>query len=358
VVLMSDACGSFEAKAFGWEWDDETLNPMPDGGPCGLNLYRPTDHEPADVWPVPAPPGPYAGALSAFDLTDPGGDWRLFVLDDSSDKVGFFTNRFQLLMATRPKAEVAFGDSAVQLAEGATRALTLSRAGPAALGDGAVTLTSLPVSAASGSDFRPVSTVLEFAAGEREKTVEVEALADSEQEPDESFLVAIGSPIGDAATSAPSSVAVTIPAPASTDPGGGGGEPGGGVGGTPPAFGSKTLVTLALVSRRIPATGPLAVRVSNANAFQVTGKLSGQTAEKLSASRQRRVGLRSKSFTVRAHAKTTVRLGLPNALRKLLKRKHQLSLRLRARVSDPAGHTRTVTETLKPRVKRKCTGRH
>jgi subtilisin-like proprotein convertase family protein len=358
VVLMSDACGNFETKAFGWEWDDETPNPMPDAGPCELNLYRPTDHAPADVWPAPAPPGPYAGTLSAFDLTDPGGDWRLFVLDDSSDKVGFFTNRFQLVMATGPKAEIAFTEDAVQLAEGATRALTLSRSGPAALGDGAVTLTSLPVSASSGSDFRPVSTVVEFAAGEREKTVEVEALADSEQEPDESFLVAIGSPTGDAATSAPSSVALTIPAHASTDPGGSGGEPGGGVDGAPPAFGSKTLVTLALASRRISATGPVAVRVSNANGFQVTGKLSGHSAEKMSASRKRRVGLRSRLFTVGAHGKTTLKLGLPKTLRKLLKRKHQLSLRLRARVSDPAGHTRTVTKTLTPRVKRKRTGRH
>jgi uncharacterized membrane protein len=32
--------------------------------------------------------------------------------------------------------------------------------------------------------------------------------------------------------------------------------------------------------------------------------------------------------------------------------------RLRARVIDPAGHTRTVTKTLTPRVKRKRTGRH
>jgi subtilisin-like proprotein convertase family protein len=31
VIHMSDACGSFDAKAFGWVWDDEAPAPMPDG---------------------------------------------------------------------------------------------------------------------------------------------------------------------------------------------------------------------------------------------------------------------------------------------------------------------------------------
>ena len=78
-----------------------------------------------------------AHALSAFDLTDPNGDWRLFVNDDASDKVGFMTNRFALAFATRPKARVAFTESAVQVTEGAARTLTLTRSGPASLGAGA-----------------------------------------------------------------------------------------------------------------------------------------------------------------------------------------------------------------------------
>jgi hypothetical protein len=130
----------------------------------------------------------------------------------------------------------------------------------------------------------------------------------------------------------------------------GGGETGGGTG-TRLTFGTKTLVTLELAARRIPAKGPVAVRVSNANGFQVTGKLSGQRTTKVAVSRKRPVTLKVQSFRVGAHAHTKVKLSLPRALRQLLKRTRQLSLHLTAKVKDPAGHARTVTKTIKPRLK-------
>ena len=239
-VLMSDACGTFEVASFGWFWDDEAAAPMPDGdgtNVCATTSHRPTDHEPDDAWPPPAPLGPYPAALSTFDLTDPNGDWRLFVNDDSSDKVGFFTNRFQLVMTTRPKATVAFTQSQAEVAEGTTHELTLTRTGPATLGAGSVTVTTVPAAATAESDFTALSTVVDFAPGEAQKTVAVDALSDATTEPDEAYTVSIGTPTGDAAVPTPSSVTVTIPAPPA--PGGG---PGGGGGGasagdaTPPSF--------------------------------------------------------------------------------------------------------------------------
>ena len=214
VVLMSDACGTFEVAAFAWRWDDEAAASMPDGdgtNVCATTNHRPTDYEPGDTWAAPAPAGPYAAALSAFDLTDPNGEWRLFVMDDATGEVGFFTNRFVLGVTTRPKASVTFTESAVAVAEGATRALTLRRSGPAVLGAGAVTVTSLPASATSGSDFTPFSATVQFAPDETEKTVPVSALGDAVEEPDETFVVALSSPTGDASTGTPSSVTVTIP---------------------------------------------------------------------------------------------------------------------------------------------------
>jgi hypothetical protein len=201
-----------------------------------------------------------------------------------------------------------------------------------------VTVTSLPISATSGRDFKPVSTVVEFAAGEKEKTVAVEALADADRELDEVFVVAIGSPTGDAATGTPSSVAVTVPGPAST------GHTGAdsGVGGASLAFGSKTLVTLALAAVHVGPRGPVKVRVANANSFTVAGEL---------ATRSGRVQLRRRPFTVAAHARKTVKLDLPKTLRRSLKRKHRLSLRLTAKVRDPAGHRRTVARTVTPKLR-------
>ncbi len=104
VILMSDACGAYGVEAYGWEWDDEeATTPMPDGDGtdvCGTRLQGPADYEPGDVWPTPAPPGPYVPSLTIFQGTNPNGEWRLFVYDDSSGATGFFTNRFQLRIET------------------------------------------------------------------------------------------------------------------------------------------------------------------------------------------------------------------------------------------------------------------
>jgi hypothetical protein len=122
-------------------------------------------------------------------------------------------------------------------------------------------------------------------------------------------------------------------------------------GGTAAGFGAKTLVTLKLLKSRIPSRGPVSVRVTNANGFKVTGRLGGQTVRKVATSRKRRVKLAAKSFSVGAGSRKTVKLKLPRALRRLLKRTHRLSLGLTARVKDPAGHTRTVKKRVKPKLK-------
>jgi hypothetical protein len=129
--------------------------------------------------------------------------------------------------------------------------------------------------------------------------------------------------------------------------------PAGGGAGTTPGFGSKMLVTLKLASRRIAIRGPLAVRVSNGNSFPVSGRLSGQTTKRVSVARKRRIKLKARSFRVAAHTTKTVKLKLPKALRRLLGRNHKLSLRLTAKVKDPAGHTRSVNKLVKPKLRKK-----
>ena len=145
-----------------------------------------------------------------------------------------------------------------------------------------------------------------------------------------------------------------FPGPSDPDPGPGPGPGGGGGGdGAPLAFGARTLVTLKLVARRIPAKGPLKVRATNSNGFRVTARLSGQTTRKVSPSRKRRIPLRAKAFSVDAHAGKTVALKLPKTLRELLKRNRRLSLGLTAKVTDPAGNTRAVRKRITPRLARR-----
>jgi hypothetical protein len=112
-------------------------------------------------------------------------------------------------------------------------------------------------------------------------------------------------------------------------------------------------VTLALAARRIPARGPLKVRIANANGFAIKGKLSGRTVNRISATRRRAVKLKARTFRVGARAKRTVGLRLPQALRRSLRRKGRLRLRLTAKVTDPAGNTRTVRRNVAPRLRRR-----
>ena len=118
------------------------------------------------------------------------------------------------------------------------------------------------------------------------------------------------------------------------------------------AFGAKTLVTLQLAVKRIRAKGPLPVRIVNANGFAVTGSVSGQTTAPVAVARKRRVKLKAKSFSVGANARKTVKLKLPAALQRTLRRTGKLSLRMTVRVKDPAGNRRTVKKKITPKLKR------
>jgi hypothetical protein len=143
-------------------------------------------------------------------------------------------------------------------------------------------------------------------------------------------------------TSAPHSVAAA-PAPALTAPA------------APPraaAFGARTLISLGLAAKRIAARGPLRVRVANGNGFAVAGALSGRTTGK-AVSRRKPVNLKARSFSLTARARKTIKLALPRPLRRPLQREGKLSLRLAAKVTDPAGNTRTVTKLVTPKLKRK-----
>jgi hypothetical protein len=142
-----------------------------------------------------------------------------------------------------------------------------------------------------------------------------------------------------------------------------------------PSFGAKTQVTVRLPARRIPGRGPVKVVVANKNTFAVSARLSmrvltrrtrGSLAVAVSngndfsaagrllaqASRRGQV-VRSKSFTVGAHAKKRVKLKLSKPVRRLLKKKHKVSVRLTLKVSDPAGNKRTLSKKVVLRFKKK-----
>lgn len=150
--------------------------------------------------------------------------------------------------------------------------------------------------------------------------------------------------VGDATATSDAHAVTLPPLPPPTGTGTGTGT------GGPSAFGASTRVTLALAAGRIPARGPVAVRIANANAFAVSGTLSGQTTRPVKAAHRRRVKLSTRRLTVKARSTVTVKLSLPSPLRRLLAGQRRLSLAFALAVGDPAGHHRTVKATLTPRL--------
>jgi hypothetical protein len=119
------------------------------------------------------------------------------------------------------------------------------------------------------------------------------------------------------------------------------------------AFGPRTLVTLRLRTARVSADGRVTVVVANANRFAVHATLSGATAKAVAVGRKRRrVSLKARTLDVAPAASKAITLRLPATLRRLLRRQGKLSVRLQAKLRDPAGNTRVVTKAVAPRLKR------
>jgi Ca2+-binding RTX toxin-like protein len=123
-----------------------------------------------------------------------------------------------------------------------------------------------------------------------------------------------------------------------------GGGGGGGGGNTARTFGRKTRVSLRLATTRIPAKGPLRVRIANANDFRVVARVLGQTKSRLK--------LKTKRIAVPAHAARTGKLTLSKPLRRQLARKRRVTLRVDVRLTDPLGNVRTFSKRLTLRLKR------
>lgn len=96
VLLVSDACGHFPtANTRTWRINDADPAFF-DNGNCNLggaggagNNFRPTDYEPGDVLPAPAPAGPYATSLSVLNGTNPNGNWSVYISDDFTGHSGY-----------------------------------------------------------------------------------------------------------------------------------------------------------------------------------------------------------------------------------------------------------------------------
>jgi subtilisin-like proprotein convertase family protein len=116
-VIMSDF-GAGGAGALGISNIDVTLDdyaqrPVPftvtgnTGNPFVAGSYRPSNSGTTDVFPAPAPAGPYTYTLSAFNGSNPNGTWNLYVIDDANLDGGSISGGWSISFDARPPAPTA-----------------------------------------------------------------------------------------------------------------------------------------------------------------------------------------------------------------------------------------------------------
>ena len=88
VLLMSDVGAGNDAIGANLEFRDGAP-PIPSTITSGT--YQPTNIGTGDLFPAPAPAGPYGSSLSVFNGTNPNGTWSLYVVDDLGADVGSIT---------------------------------------------------------------------------------------------------------------------------------------------------------------------------------------------------------------------------------------------------------------------------
>lgn len=89
VMLMAGAGGSTMLTDADFTFDDQAAEMMPNTLPPIMSgTYKPSNYEPLQGMPLPAPQGPYGSLLSAFDGMNPNGIWKLYVADDGSGDSG------------------------------------------------------------------------------------------------------------------------------------------------------------------------------------------------------------------------------------------------------------------------------
>lgn len=101
LVLMSDVGGNTEVGNLNITFDDAAGSNLPDNAPLSSGTFKPTDFEPGDVFPAPAPQGAPSGtSLAAFFGSAPNGVWKLFALDDNGANSGSIAGSWTISLQT------------------------------------------------------------------------------------------------------------------------------------------------------------------------------------------------------------------------------------------------------------------
>lgn len=96
LIIMSDVIGGTDWVNINYTLDDAAATAIPGSGTPASGTFKPTNITTGDVFPAPAPAGPYSNPTTAgtatfasvFNGTNPNGTWSLYVVDDASTDIG------------------------------------------------------------------------------------------------------------------------------------------------------------------------------------------------------------------------------------------------------------------------------
>ena len=101
VVLMGDAGNSNTIINTYLTFDDDAASQLPNPGSIVSGTYQPSDFLINNAIFTSGAPVPNNPLLSAFDGTDPRGDWRLYILDDALNSAdGNLVGGWELIVTT------------------------------------------------------------------------------------------------------------------------------------------------------------------------------------------------------------------------------------------------------------------
>lgn len=102
-MILSDVGNTFDVSNVTVTLSDTAATALPVNSMLTTGTFKPTDASPGearDLFPSPAPPGPYTSTLSTFKGFDPNGTWSLYVNDDGPGDSGSFAGGWALSITT------------------------------------------------------------------------------------------------------------------------------------------------------------------------------------------------------------------------------------------------------------------
>lgn len=104
VMLMSDAGGTNQINGADLTFNDFAPATLPDSATIQSGFFKPTDFEPGDPFPAPAPQTTPSASLASLFGTNPNGSWKLYIVDDAGSNSGTLDSGWSLDLLTSPNA--------------------------------------------------------------------------------------------------------------------------------------------------------------------------------------------------------------------------------------------------------------